>query len=69
MVDNYLSEPLIDYNKGDPLKYGSRRYSFLGNMAQWFLSAPPTSVLSERLFSGVYNEKKKPRTCRNGLKY
>ena len=34
MVDSYLSEPLIDCNKGDPLKYGSRIYSFLGNMAQ-----------------------------------
>ena len=64
MVDNYLSEPLIDYKKGDPLKWwhdNGRRYSFLGNMAQRFLSATPTSVPSERLFYGVgnlHNEKR-----------
>ena len=64
MVDNYLSEPLIDYKQSDPLKWwhdNERRYPFLGNMAKQFLSAPPTSVPSEQLFSGVgnlYNEKR-----------
>ena len=39
MVDNYLSEPFIDYKQGDPLKYwhdNERRYPFLGNMAKQF---------------------------------
>ena len=64
MVDNYLSEPLIDYKQGDPLKWwhdNERRYPFLRNMAKQFLSAPPTSVPSEQLFSGVgnlYSEKR-----------
>ena len=39
MVDNYLSEALIDYKQGDPLKYwhdNERRYPFQGNMAKQF---------------------------------
>ena len=72
MVDNYLSEPLIDYKQGDPLKWwhdNERRSPFLRNMAKQFLSAPPTSVPSEQLFSGVgnlYSEQKeqiKSRRC------
>jgi len=58
MVDRYLSEPLIDYKKGDPLKWwqdNEKRFPLLGNMVRKFLSAPPTSVPSERLFSGVGN--------------
>ena len=64
MLDNYLSEPIIDYKQGDPLKWwhdNERRYPFLGNMAKKFLSAPQTSAPSEQLFSGVgnlYSEKR-----------
>ena len=39
MVDNYLSEPLIGYKQGDPLKWwhdNERRYPFLGNMQSNF---------------------------------
>ena len=56
MVDRYLSEPLIDYKSGDPLKWwneNKRRFPLLMNLTKHFLSAPPTSVPSERLFSAV----------------
>ena len=56
MVDRYLSEPLIDYKSGDLLKWwneNKRRFTLLMNLTERFLSAPPTSVPSERLFSAV----------------
>ena len=64
MVYRYLSEPLIDYKKGDPLQWwqdNEKRFPLLGNMVRKFLRAPPTSVPSKRLFSGVgnlYNEQR-----------
>ena len=50
MVDRYLSKPLIDYKKGDPLKWWQdnvKRFPLLGNKVKKFFSAPPTSVPSE----------------------
>ena len=68
MVDNCLSELLIDYKQSDPLKWwhdNEIRYPFLGNMAKQFLSAPPISVPSEQLFSGVGNLYNKKRSKLN----
>ena len=56
MVDRYLSEPLIDYKSGDPLKWwneNKRRFPLLVNLTKRFLSAPPTSIPSERLLFAV----------------
>ena len=64
VIDRYLCEPLIDYKSGDPLKWWNEnihRFPYLVNLAKRFLSAPPTSVPSERLFSGagiLYDEQR-----------
>ena len=56
MVDRYLSEPLIDYKSGDPVKWwneNKRKFPLLVNLTKRFLSAPPTSMPLECLFSAV----------------
>ena len=55
-VDRYLSVPLIDFKTGDPFMWWSQHcqeFPILSKLARQFLSAPATSVLSERLFSAV----------------
>ena len=55
-VEKYLSEPLINLKGGDPYKWwkpNNSRYLVLSKLARKYLSAPPTSVSSERLFSGA----------------
>ena len=55
-IEQYLSEPLIDLKSGDPYKWWkqhSSHYSVLSKLARKYLGAPPTSVHSERLFSGA----------------
>ena len=55
-IEHYLSEPLIDLKSGDPYKWWkqhSSHYSVPSKLAIKYLGAPPTSVHSERLFSGA----------------
>ena len=58
MVMEYLSEPVMDNSEDrrfmDPFKYWRKNkkfYSMLAVMAKKYLSAPPSSVPSESLFS------------------
>uniref|UniRef100_A0A3Q1EVB9 HAT C-terminal dimerisation domain-containing protein n=1 Tax=Acanthochromis polyacanthus TaxID=80966 RepID=A0A3Q1EVB9_9TELE len=57
-LDQYLHEPLIDRKTGNPLEWWQHnavRFNLLAPIAQKFLSAPPSSVPSERVFSEVGN--------------
>ena len=54
-VDQYLAGPLVDL-KTNPFKWWESyhyRYPVLGRLVKKYLSAPPTSVNSERVFSGA----------------
>ena len=62
MVNTYLKEPLISYQVGNPFMWwheNGQRYPLLTKIARRYLSSPPTSVSSERVFSGagnIYND-------------
>jgi len=55
-VERYLAEPLLDFKVGNPFKWWSlnlKFYPLLSSVAKKYLSAPTTSVASERVFSGA----------------
>ena len=62
-VEQYLTEPLIEFRRSncyDWWRYKAR-FPQLAKLAQQYLAPPPTSIPSERVFSGasdLYDEKR-----------
>ena len=57
-VERYLGMAIIDFKVGDPFLWWSQHsqeFPILSKLARRFLSAPATSVPSERLFSAAEN--------------
>ena len=57
-VERYLGMAIIDFKVGDPFIWWSQHsqeFPILSKLARRFLSAPATSVPSERLFSAAGN--------------
>ncbi len=64
IVEQYLAEPTVHYHKSNAFTWwanNSSRFSVLAEIALRYLTPPPTSVPSERLFSvagDIYDEKR-----------
>ena len=64
IVDQYLAEPTVPYHGGNAFTWWADnkfRFHSLSDLALRYLSAPPTSVPSERLFltaGDIYDEKR-----------
>ena len=63
-VDQYLTAPLLDFKKGNPLKWCQDNYHcypILAKVSWRYLSSPATNIHFEHLFSGageVYDDKR-----------
>jgi len=63
-VERCLAEALLDFKIGNPFKWWAlnfKSYPLLLELAKKYLSAPPSSVASERVFSGagiIYDDRR-----------
>ena len=55
-MERYLAERMLDFTVGNPFKWWAvnlKCYPLLSELAKKYVSAPTTSIASERVFSGA----------------